>query len=113
MGGKIPTTDYTVTHFSIGIGTTPPTVADVGLEDPLSFYGDPSPVELKPIDGATWPSPFVTLVTFTLGATEANGNLITEMGLFTGNETLVARRVHIGINKTEDFAPTLGWRLRL
>lgn len=109
FGEEGPTANFTIQKFGLGIGTTPPRVTDIALADPLSFYGGN---ELKPIDSVSFPAPFIIHVQFTIAAGEANGYLITEMGLFTDNGTLLARRTHIGINKSSDFAPTLAWRLR-
>lgn len=109
FGNRSPITDYVCRNFSIGTGTTPPKVTDMDLENPLAFYGGSS---LKPIDSVEWPDPFISLVLFTIAASEANGYLITEMGLFSGSGNLFARRVFSGINKTSDHAPTLGWRIR-
>jgi hypothetical protein len=110
FGGRSPSSDFACKKFGLGVGTTPPNVADVGLESALNFFGG-SPV--KPVDSISYPAPFIAAVQFTIGATEANGFLITEMGLFSGNDTLISRRVMVGINKTSDFAPTLSWRIRL
>jgi len=109
FGEQGPTANFTVQRFGLGIGTTPPRVTDVSLADPLSFYLGG---ELKPIDLVSFPAPFIIHVQFTIAASEANGYLITEMGLFTENGTLLTRRTHIGINKSSDFAPTLAWRIR-
>ena len=109
FGEQGPTANFTVQKFGLGIGTVPPRVTDVALADPLSFYGGG---ELKPIELVAFPAPFIIHVQFTIAASEANGYLITEMGLFTDNGSLLARRTHIGINKSSDFAPTLAWRIR-
>jgi hypothetical protein len=111
IGDKGPTSDYACKKFGVGTGTTPPRVTDVALASPLGFYGG-GLVTLKPVDAVDFPAPFVVRVEFTLAAGEANGYLLTEMGLFSGNGILISRRVHAGINKTSDFAPTLGWRFR-
>jgi len=109
FGERSPISNYTVKKFGLGTGTTPPKVTDVSLENPLTFYlGN----ETKPISAVDFSVPFVARVEFVIAASEANGYLITEMGLFSGNDTLIARRVHTGINKTSDFAPVLGWRIR-
>lgn len=117
IGNKAPVSDYVIAKFGVGLGDAVPNTADVGLEDPLTFYDSDSDTiadaQFKPIDSITFPAPFLVRVLFTLAATEANDNLITELGLFSGNETLIARRVITGLNKQDDFAPTLAWNIRL
>jgi hypothetical protein len=52
-------------------------------------------------------------VSFTLALGDANGYVITEMGLYSGNSTLMARKIRaVAVNKTSDFSPTLTWRIR-
>ena len=52
-------------------------------------------------------------VGFNIAVGDANGYLLTEFGLFSGNDTLLARKVRsVGINTTSDFSPTLTWRIR-
>lgn len=109
FGERSPISNFTCKKFGLGTGTTPPKVIDVGLESPLSFFAGS---QTKPISAIDFSIPFVARVEFAIAATEANGFLITEMGLFSGNDTLLARRVHVGINKTSDFSPVLGWRIR-
>lgn len=111
FGFRAPIEDYTCSKFGIGTGSTAPNVADVALEAPITLASTSS--ILGNIDGIDFLSPFVVRVSFTLGAADANGYLITERGLFSGNGTLLARHVtSAGINKTSDFTPTLTWRLR-
>ena len=111
FGGKNPTSDYVCAKFGVGTGTTAPKVTDVGLESPISFV-EGQEVYLKEIDGVDWPRPFVSRVEFSIGAGEANGYLIKEMGLFSGNETLIARKTYVGINKSDDFSPVWSWSIR-
>lgn len=109
FGERSPISNFTCRKFGLGTGITPPKVTDVSLESPISFYLGG---QTKPINTVDFSTPFVAKVEFTIAASEANGFLITEMGLFSGNDTLIARRVHVGINKTSDFSPVLGWRIR-
>lgn len=110
FGEKSPISNFTCKRFGLGTGTLPPKVTDVSLENPIAFYLGG---QTKPINLISFTTPFVAKVEFTIATTEANGFLITEMGLFSGNDTLIARRVHVGINKSSDFSPTLSWRIRL
>lgn len=107
---RAPISDFVCQQFGVGTGTTPAKVSDVALEAPVALA---SASYTGPIDSIDFLSAFVVRVAFTLGLADANGSLVTEMGLFSGNSTLIARRVRtVGINKTSDFAPTLTWRLR-
>jgi hypothetical protein len=107
---RAPIEDYTCSKFGVGTGVTAATVTDVGLEAPVALS---SGSYTGPLDSIDFLTAFVVRASFTLGLSDANGSLITEMGLFSGNDSLMARRVRtVGINKTSDFAPTLTWRLR-
>ena len=108
---RSPIQNYVCQQFGIGTGTRPAKTTDVALQAPVLLASVSS--YTAPIDSIDFLSAFVVRVAFTLGLGDGNGSLITEMGLFSGNNTLIARRVRIaGINKTQDFAPTLTWRLR-
>jgi hypothetical protein len=96
----------------VGTGTTAPKVTDTGLENPIFFNPPTNTVTTKEIDGVDFPTAFVARMEFTLASSEANGYLITEMGLFSGNDTLIARKTNVGINKSSDFSPTFTWRIR-
>lgn len=107
---RSPIQNFVCSNFGIGTGTTPAKTTDVALAAPVALA---SGNFTAPINSIDFLSAFVVRVSFTLGLLDAPGSLITEMGLFSGNNTLIARRVRtVGINKTTDFAPTLTWRLR-
>ena len=110
--GRSPLSNYFVQKFGVGTGTTAPATTDVALENPIYFDPPTNSIITQAIDGIDFPSAFVARVEFTLGSGDANGYLITEMGLYSGDDTLVARRTNIGVNKTSDFAPTFTWRVR-
>lgn len=110
MGFRAPITDFTIGKFGVGTGLTAAKVTDVALEAAVALTGG---FTTKAIDLIDFVSPFVVRVSFTLSASEANGYVLSEMGLYTGNDTLIARKVRsVSINKTSDFAPTLTWRIR-
>lgn len=112
FGFRSPIADYTCQQFSIGTGTTAPAVTDVALESPI--YLDSATSTQAPILGVDFLTPFVVRVSYQIAIGDANGYLITERGLLSGNGTLFARHVSAaGINKTSDFSPTLTWRIRL
>jgi hypothetical protein len=109
MGFRAPIENYVITKFGVGTGVTPPTVTDVALEAPILLDGNPT----KAITAVDFAHPFTLRAQLTLGVGDANGYIISEMGLFTGSDILVARKVRaVSINKTGDFAPTLIYRLK-
>ena len=111
FGFRSPISDYTCQRYGVGTGITTPATTDVTLESPitLSSVGGIT----APILGVDFLSPFVVRISYNIAIGDANGYLITERGLFSGNGTLFARHVSsAGINKTSDFSPTLTWRLR-
>lgn len=111
FGFKSPVSDYTCQKYGVGTGTTTPQVSDVALEAPITLASTAS--TLANIDGVDFLSPFVVRVSYTIALGDANGYLILERGLFSGNGTLFARHVtSAGISKTSDFSPTLTWRIR-
>lgn len=107
---RAPIENYVCRRFGIGTGITAAKVTDVALEAPIALNSGQT---TGPVDSIDFLSAFVVRVAFTLGHADANGFAITEQGLFSGNQSLLARRVRsVAINKTSDFAPTLTWRLR-
>ena len=106
---KSPISNYTIQQFSVGTGTTPPTMGDVQLENAVTLSSGSA---LKQIDGVGFPAPFVARVDFTLGLNDANGYLLTEFGIFSGDGVLLARFTRVGLNKTSDWSPTIAYRLR-
>lgn len=111
FGFRSPISDYTCQRFGIGTGTTTPATTDVTLESPITLASVNSIT--APIQGVDFLTPFVVRVSYNIAIGDANGYLITERGLFSGNGTLFARHVSsAGINKTSDFSPTLTWRIR-
>jgi hypothetical protein len=110
FGFRSPIDDFVCRKVGFGTGTIAPKITDVSLEAPILLSNGEY---TKTISGVDFPAPFVARIEFTLGAGDANGFLITEMGLFTQSDTLLCRRTNsVGINKSSDFAPTMTWRLR-
>ena len=111
FGFRSPVSDFTAQKFSVGTGLTPPQVTDVAMESPITLASVSS--TLGSIDGVDFLTPFVVRVSYTIALGDANGYLITERGLFSGNGSLFAHHVSsAGIDKTSDFSPTLTWRIR-
>jgi len=109
FGFAAPIQNYVCSQFGVGTGTSPSKVTDTALQNPVEFTAG---VYLKDINGVDYPAPFIARVEFTLGNSEANGYLLTEMGLYSGDGTLIARKIMTGINKTSSLSPTLSWRIR-
>ena len=109
-GYRSPVSNYVLQYFGIGTGASTPAVADTALENPVTFDGVSQ--YLKLVDSVDFPAPFIARVLFTIGATEANGYLLTEFGFYSGDQTLITRLTRVGINKTSDFAPQLAHRVR-
>jgi hypothetical protein len=110
FGFRSPIVNYTVQQFGVGTGLTPATVTDVALEAPITLSNNQT---TNNIDAVDFLSPFVVRVAFTLGINDANGYIISEMGLFSGGGALMAHKIRaVSINKTSDYSPTLTWRIR-
>ena len=110
FGFRSPIQDYVCQKFGVGTGTTAAQVTDVALEAPITLSNSQT---TKDVDTIDFLSPFVVRVGFTLGVDDANGYIISEQGLFSGNNALIARKIRsVSINKTSDFASTMTWRLR-
>jgi hypothetical protein len=103
LGGKTPSANYCITHFGVGTGTTPPTTGDSALEAPVELTTG----FLKPVDSIDFPAPFTLRINYTLGLADANGYLLTEVGFYAGNGTLLIRATRLGISKVSDWSPAL------
>lgn len=111
LGFRSPVENYTIQKFGVGTGITPARVTDVALEAPVTLS---SGAATKAIDAIDFTAPFVMRIAFTLGLADANGYILSEMGLFSGGGALIARKIRaVSISKTSDFSPTLSWKLRL
>lgn len=112
FGFRAPIANYTCQNFGVGTGVTAAKITDVALEAPVALASRGG-ATFAPVTSIDFLTSFVVRVGFTIAASDANGFLLTEYGLFSGNGTLLARFVRsVGINKTSDFAPTLTWRIR-
>jgi hypothetical protein len=93
-----------LSHFAIGIGSTPPALADTTLEDEV--YRDAITAIVR--------TPGLAVVRYYLTSGSANGNTIAEAGLFTDPAagTLYARAIlSTPIVKTSAIAVTFAWSL--
>lgn len=97
------TPDYLApSQFKVGTGTTTPVVADTGLQTPVDIT---TGVQVKDVL-AGYPSldetNMVATTRTTLFTTDANGNTLTEFGLFNkdGTPKMFSHCVHTAIAKT-------------
>lgn len=109
IAARSPITDFTLQNFAVGTGTRASAVTDVALVNPVTFA---SGYTYKALDAVQFPAPFMLRAVYTIGAADCNGYLLTEFGLLAGDQTLMARVVRPGVQKTSDFAPCLSWDLR-
>jgi len=106
---RSPIANYTIQQYSVGTGLTPPSVADVALGNPVLLGNS---TYFNPIDGVDYPAPFMAQIRFTLGVGDANGYLLTEFGLFSGDQTLLMHWLQPGgLSKTSAWAPSLCHRV--
>lgn len=112
FGFRAPIENYACQQFGVGTGLTAAQVTDVSLEAPVGLASQSGGIT-APVTSIDFLTAFVVRVGFTIATGDANGNALTEFGLFSGNGTLLARFIRsVGINKTSDFSPTLTWRIR-
>lgn len=110
FGFRAPVADYACQKFGVGTGLTAAQTTDVALEAPITLSGGGI---VKAIDFVDFVSPYAARVSYTLGVNDANGYIISEIGLFSGNNTLMARKVQaVSINKVSDFAVSLLWHVK-
>ena len=115
LGGLTPSANNVITNFGAGTGLTVPQATDVQLVSPLPFSTGSL---YQAVDSVAFPAPFNLQVKITIDAASMNGYLLTEFGLFTGNNTLIARKlIQSGINKGaggfDGLSYTLLWRIRV
>lgn len=118
LGGDY--TGYQITKVSFGTGDDPPRYNDVTLSpQPGGIYvGGENQVELtvgvetKALDATTFPAPYLVRFYFSLDYNEANGMVIREVGLWTADDVLFARKSFPGLIKSAENRIELAWTLR-
>lgn len=127
LGGRdfnstTPNKDWIVSKISFGTYDEAPRFTDTTLspqfldgvhaggENEIAYDGTNFKKVLNSVD---WPQPFIVRFEGILGTDEASGFLIRELGLWTHNETLFARKAIPGIVKDSEFGFSLMWRIRL
>jgi hypothetical protein len=108
-GYRSPVSNVAVASFGVGTGTVPPITQDTALQAPVAFA---SGLFTKPVDNVTYPNPFIAQVNYTLAAADCNGYLISEVGFFSGDGTLLIRLVRTGLNKQSSIAFSCGHSVR-
>lgn len=120
IGGRASNAnDWAVTKVSWGTYDEAPRFTDatlspqpgvtVGGENEILYDGVN---RRKAISSVDWPVPFIVRFECILGTTEANGQTIREMGLWTHNETLFARKTMVPVVKTSAYSLVMTWRVR-
>lgn len=124
IGGRDFSADPTlwvITKCSWGTYDEVPRFTDVTLSpqpDPGVFAGGSNEIAYdgvntkKQLTSVDWPQPFIVRFEANLEENEANGYLIREMGLWTSNENLFARKAFTAIEKVSDFSLSFLWRIR-
>lgn len=114
-------TNWVVSSASFGTYDEAPRFDDVSLSpQPIAGSTDGGANEIlydgvnakKTITSVDWPQPFIVRFEINLEPDEANGFLIREMGLWTANGNLFARKTFPGISKISDFGVSFLWRIR-
>lgn len=103
-GGPAPNT-LNITSLHVGTGTIAPTRADTAL------VNDVFTMALVSADRTVALSTSQLTITKTLGTTDANGNTLTEAGLFLADGSMFARQIHPAIPKTNIITITYEWQI--
>ena len=116
-----PNKDWVVAKISFGTYDEAPRFTDTTLspqflngvhsggENEIAYNGTDYKKTLSSVD---WPQPFITRFEGILGVDEGVGFLIRELGLWTFNETLFARKAIPAIAKDDQFGFSILWRVR-
>ena len=118
-----PVKDWVVNKVSFGTYDEAPRFTDASLSPQFvdgQFAGGENEIIIDPIEGnkkkgihaVDWPAPYIVRFEIILLEGEANGYTIRELGLWTENETLFARKATIGISKSDTFGLSFLWRVR-
>lgn len=118
-----PKKDWVVTKASFGTYDEAPRFTDSSLSPQYledQFVGGENEIVIDPLAGnkkkaihaTDWPSPYIVRFEIILLEGEANGFLIRELGLWTHNDTLFARKAIVGISKSQDFGLSFLHRVR-
>ncbi len=127
LGGRgysdsAPIIDWIISKVSFGTGDQVARYTDVTLSPQpdvgLGLVGGENEIEIttgvykKLISSVDWPQPFIIRMEAVLMPDEANGVLIRELGLWTSNNTLFARRVLTPVSKDSTIGLSWLWKVR-
>jgi len=90
-----------VTHFGVGIGTSPAQPDNVTLQGGV----------WKPISSVSYPDTGKVQFNWNLTTADANGLALTEFGLRCADGTLFSRKQRAAINKANDIALAGTWTI--
>ncbi len=96
-----PPPDDVIIKVGVGEGDAEPEPTDTGLTNEF----------IKPVSNIDSDTPFEIVFDFTIQSGDANGLVITEFGLFTGAEVLMARRTRPPLTKTSDIVIDGTWTI--
>ena len=117
-----PNKDWIVSKISFGTYDEAPRFTDTTLspqfqnglyaggENEIAYDGTNYKKVLSSVD---WPQPFIVRFEGILGVDEGVGFLIRELGLWSHNETLFARKAIPAISKDDQFGFSILWRVRV
>lgn len=90
--------------FKVGTGTTTPTTSDTDLETPVTIDATTTKAFLSGYPVLDETNLQATIRCF-LNSLEANGNNLTEFGVFNNDTTkkMISRFIHTAINKTSSI----------
>jgi hypothetical protein len=117
-----PNKDWVVSKISFGTYDEAPRFTDTTLSPQYSeglYSGGENEIAYdgmnykKLLSSVDWPQPFIIRFEGILGVEEATGFLIRELGLWSYNETLFARKAIPAISKDDQFGFSILWRVRV
>lgn len=96
---------YTLTHFAVGTGTAAPASTDTALGAEV----------WRDVVTKRTPDAGKLTIHYYLSSTAANGNALTEAGLFNAASggTMFARVKYSAINKTASISVTYAWEINI
>lgn len=100
LGG---TANAYVSQMQFGTGTAAPTVTDTTLQRPIT--------PVKAVTAVATPGTYTVEFSAYLGANEGNGFPLTEAGLLTAGNILVARTTFAARTKTSDYQYGFQWTI--
>ena len=92
-----------VNKVSFGTNATDPASTDTAIQNAFT----------KALDGYSYPAANQVMFTWSLASGEANGMLITELGLITDAGTLFARKVRSAVTKTASIRLVGTWTITI